>query len=95
MSTATDTGTGLDWVTFEEHDHTKSCDFRTDPCSRQATHAGYYRPVAGDCPHGRRVLYCLIHRDRILQKSKLNHGLFGCPICEPFCVNYLLRMEAL
>ena len=40
-------------------------------------------------------LYCLIHRDRILQKSKLNHGLFSCPICEPFCVNYLLRMEAL
>ena len=94
MSTATDTGTGLDWVVFEEHDHTESCDFRTDPCSRQATHAGIFRVISGGCDHFRiRVLYCIPHRDLILRRAEL--GRFYCHTCGHRTLGELVRMVSL
>lgn len=96
MTAATTTDTGLDWVTFEDHDHTRSCDYRSDPCSRQATHAGIFRLVAGDCEHFRtRILYCLAHRDLILAQAKENGRLFCCPTCKEHTIVQLIRMVTL
>ena len=93
MSTATIPDIDLSWATFEDHDHTKSCDFRSTPCSAQATHVGYFQAGPG-CPHGR-ILYCLAHRDRILARAAVNEGRFFCSVCLWNPRALFLRMEAL
>jgi len=82
-------------VTFTDESHAESCHYVSDPCSRQATHVGTFRLVAGDCEHFRtRVLYCLVHRDWILREAARTGGLFCCHTCERVIV-HLVRMEAL
>lgn len=94
MSAATTTGTGLDWVVFSDEDNTESCDWHTDPCNRQATHAGIFRVISGGCDHFRiRVLYCLPHRDLILRRAEL--GRFYCRVCGMRTLGELVRMVKL
>jgi hypothetical protein len=96
VTAATIPDTGLDWVTFAGEEHAESCHYVSDPCSRQATHAGIFRLVAGDCEHvTTRVLYCLIHRDRILREAEESGGLFCCHTCGSQTVVYLVRMVSL
>ena len=91
MSTATDTGTDLGWVTFLSQDHGEACGYQD--CRNQATHAGIFQ-VFKPCTHTRRP-YCLAHRDLILLDARRAHGLFWCWTCGPHATARLLRMEAL
>ena len=91
MSTATDTGTDLDWITFTGEDHGEACGYQD--CRNQATHAGIFQ-VFRPCTHSR-VPYCLTHRDVILRGAQKADGLFRCHACGPHATARLLRMEAL
>ena len=91
MSTATDTGTDLDWVRFTSEDHDEVCGYRG--CQSHATHAGIFA-VFKPCTHTR-MPYCLTHREVILRDARKADGLFMCRICGPGSVVHLLRIEAL
>lgn len=96
MTAATIPDTGLDWVTFTDEDQAEACSYRTDPCSRQATHIAIFRLVDGGCAHIRpRFTCCLIHRDRILRDATKVDGLFCCYTCWPLTIVELVRMVAL
>lgn len=92
--TTTTTTSDLSWVTFTSDEHAPRCDFRLGKCPAQATHAGIYKIVYG-CTHDR-ILYCLAHRDLILNRAQHNGSRFVCrSICGPDSLTILLRMEAL
>jgi hypothetical protein len=90
-------GIDLDWVTFLDEEHPETCGFRSDPCSRQATHVGTFRRVTGNCPEfSSRILYCLVHRDLLMQQLVASGDpFFRCPHGRFCTVAELLRMEAL
>lgn len=96
MTIAATPGTALDWVTFEDFRSDEVCGYRTDPCSRQATHAGVFRLMAGTCGlYSDRIPYCLAHTDLLLRQSVRNYGLFCCPHGSSCVIALLVRMEAL
>lgn len=96
MTTATAPGIDLSWTSFTDEEHGESCHYVSDPCSRQATHAGIFRLVAGNCEHfSPRILYCLIHRDLILRQAGEWHHHFCCHSCGPRTIVKLVRMVAL
>ena len=96
MTAATISDPGLDWVVFAGEDDGETCRYNYGSCSCQATHAGVYRPVTGNCEHIRTpVPYCLIHRDRILRDAAESDGLFCCYRCELKTIFYLVRMVSL
>ena len=92
MTTTTLPDTGLGWLTFEDEDPTEVCEFRSDACTRQATHVGVFRTAAW-CSHDR-TRYCLAHRDMVLRQVLCAGGFF-CGDCGPGTTAVFLRMEAL
>lgn len=86
----------LSWVTFLSEEETEPCGWYTDPCSREATHAGIFRLASGTCPNWHdRVLYCPAHRDLVALRARRNNRFSCCAACEGRTVAVLVRMEAL
>ena len=96
MTSTTAPGIDLSWVTFEDYRFEEACDYRSDPCSRQATHVGVFRIVSGTCElYSDRILYCVVHRDLLLRQAAASGGLFCCPHGGRCLIAQLLRMEAI
>lgn len=96
MTTTAAPGTGLDWVTFTNEDRSETCAYRTEPCSRQATHVGFFVLVSGGCElYSDEILYCLAHRDLLLRQAVKHDGYFCCAHGALCTVAQLIRMEPL
>jgi hypothetical protein len=86
-------GTGLDSIVFSAEERWPGCQFRE--CSAEALYEGTFEQVGNiPCGHGR-VLYCLAHKDYILDLHRLHlecGNSFTCPRC-PGSRSTLIRME--
>jgi hypothetical protein len=88
------TGADLDSIIFSDEEQRPGCKFRE--CSAEALYEGTFAPVNGTpCCHGRRIPYCLAHKDHILrahQEHLASGNSFTCPHC-PGSKFTLTRME--
>lgn len=86
-------GTDLDSIVFSDEEHGEACEWGKGECGAEALYAAVFALVLGDCTHPRRVLFCLLHKDRLLERDRAN-GVWKCPECpgSRFC---LKRIEAI
>jgi hypothetical protein len=86
--------TGLDWVTFSDEEHGKSCEWRKPECSAEAVYLLVAAPVRNPC-NGHVHLACLPHKDAILQELAERRGWNCSGRCGEGARSRVVRIEPL